>query len=299
MGNTNSSENFQKLKNQNINEINPLEIFNLRKKFTWDELKNSYKKLALKYHPDKPGGDKETFDYITTCFKKLSKQLSEKNSNKSHEDLKNLNKTDNFEELRPNFAKLSSDNNFSEKFNEVFIQNKFKDEDEEFGYGDQMEKSSKIRDDLDIENILGNKKLSNHKFNLLFDQKIPEKKELIIYAEPQALYSSKNIQYTELGTKTEDYSGNGNSLNYTDYMKAYSPDRVSTQNNRKEFKSLKDYSRYSDNLVKQSFTEKEQLKFEEQKNIHSKIERQRQLKVENKDSKIKNYYEKVSKLFIQ
>lgn len=44
-----------------------------------DLVKSSYRQLSLKWHPDKPGGDKDTFHHITSLYKAALNQISEGN----------------------------------------------------------------------------------------------------------------------------------------------------------------------------------------------------------------------------
>ena len=67
-----------------------LKIFELDKNYDETSLKKSYLKLALIHHPDK-GGDADKFLKITQAYKFLLKKLSQKDSNKTHHDLKNEN----------------------------------------------------------------------------------------------------------------------------------------------------------------------------------------------------------------
>ena len=61
------------LKKIDMNTLNHYEVLNVSKDFTWDELKESYRKLAINVHPDKPNGNKELFNIITFSFKQLAK----------------------------------------------------------------------------------------------------------------------------------------------------------------------------------------------------------------------------------
>ena len=56
---------LQKLKQDNINT---LKLFQLQPNFNMDNLKRSYRKLAIRTHPDRPGGSKEKFQVITKCY---------------------------------------------------------------------------------------------------------------------------------------------------------------------------------------------------------------------------------------
>jgi DnaJ-class molecular chaperone len=49
------------------------DILEVDQKATTDEIKKAYKKLAMKYHPDKPTGDAEKFKEIQGAHEVLSK----------------------------------------------------------------------------------------------------------------------------------------------------------------------------------------------------------------------------------
>jgi len=278
-------------------QIKPIDLFNLSSDFTWNELKNAYRKIALKVHPDK-GGNKEIFDHCTTCFKQLAYELKMKDSNKTHSQLKQNFKTDDFSFLKPN---MSDDGNFQQKFNKLFDENKFLDEDSEFGYGDKMLKSTKNREDFDIKNIFGTEKVTHEKFHKTFDTKVKPRKDIIKYQEPQALHLTKTIQFSELGNKTTDYTGSSDNhkLSYTDYMKAHSEERIPTTNNRKEFKNTKEYQLYSDKYINQSFSSEEIRRQQKAKSLQEKYEHDRRLRLRDKDEQIGLYYDKISRLLVK
>ena len=72
----------------NIDSLDPYEVLNVPKNFKWEELKESYRKLALNTHPDKEGGNEHLFNIITECFKKLAKDYKTRISDKQHEEMK-------------------------------------------------------------------------------------------------------------------------------------------------------------------------------------------------------------------
>ena len=53
------------------NNIDSLKMFALNTNYTLEELKNAYKKMAMKFHPDKPTGNTEQFQLITKCYMSL------------------------------------------------------------------------------------------------------------------------------------------------------------------------------------------------------------------------------------
>ena len=53
-----------------MSNINPYEILGVTKNFTLDELKDKYKRVAKKVHPDR-GGSQQLFNLVTLAYKKL------------------------------------------------------------------------------------------------------------------------------------------------------------------------------------------------------------------------------------
>lgn len=272
-------------------------LFNLKKdNFTWDELKNSYKKLAIRNHPDK-GGDENLFNHITQQFKKLALELNQKDNNKSHFDLKKQ-FNDNIPS-RYGFNNISdNEQNFNQKFNKIFNENKYIDEDIEFGYGDTMVKSTKHREDFNIKNIFGKNKVKNNIFNETFEKKIPTT-NIIKYKEPEPLPSSKNLIHSEIGAKTTDYTGktSNNSLQYTDFSIAFNEERIpNIDKTKKIFKNIKEYQQYSDSYLNKQFTEKELKRKIQFENIEKNNEKLRLKRIIEKDKKIEEHYNKVTNL---
>lgn len=269
----------------------PLDVFNLPANYTWNQLKQSFKTLAIYTHPDK-GGDKEVFDYVTNCFKHLAKELKAKQNNKTHDELKQLHKTEDVKQTRPNI----SDSDFHSQFNKIFTDNHFVDEDVDFGYGNEMDKSTAARKDYNVKKIFN--KFNSNTFNSTFDKVVPTT-TVVKFKEPEPMYSIKNMHYTELGKKTEDYSGKSGNISYTDYRVAHSEARIpTTDNRRKMFNSVEQYQQYSDRYIQKQETEQELKRrlFVEQKTKDAEEARQRA--VEDRDNRIYKHYEKVSRLFL-
>lgn len=298
------------LTNVDIKDINPYEVFNLSKNFTWDELKESYKELALSTHPDKNGGDNQLFNIVTTCFKKMAQDYKNRDNDKPHHELKqqskqyyNSNDIDN--RLKDAFLggnkKISND-----MFNKTFEKCKIDDDENDFGYGNIMDKSSKIRDDIKINKLFTKDKVDNNTFNDIFNKNVPVAKSSIVkYKEPEPLVLAKSMQFTELGGKRpDDYSSSveQRSLAYTDYMRAYDGNRFIDEDiikNRKEFKSVKEYEKYRDNKVKRELSTKEK-KYMEQKTLKEEQEELNRLeRVKKHDIMAEKAFEKANRLFLQ
>jgi curved DNA-binding protein CbpA len=300
-------------KNIDIESINPYEVLNVSKDFTWNELKEAYRKLAMNTHPDKQDGNKDLFNIITHCFKKLADELKLREEDKGHHDLKKQS-NDYFHKMtndtipHPSEVMASKEKMTADKFNKNFEKCKLYDDEIEFGYGSKMEESTKVREDINIEKLIKKNKIDSESFNALFNKNVPVNKALIKYREPEPLILAKTLQFTELGGKRpDDYSSsiektNANSLAYTDYMRAHDGTRLvdpRLMKNVKEFKSVDEYEAYRDNKAKRTLSVRE-LKAEELKKMKdAKAEEERLARLKLYDQKIENSYEKASQLFLR
>jgi curved DNA-binding protein CbpA len=310
-------------KDIDIDSINPYEVLNVSKNFTWNELKEAYRKLAINTHPDKQGGNKDLFNIITICFKKLGDELKRREDDKGHHDLKKqsndffhnsqkqsndfFHKMTNNEQAHPSEVLTPSDIKMTPtKFNKNFEKCKLYDEEIEFGYGSKMELSTKVREDINIEKLIKKNKIDNESFNNLFNKNVPVNKALIKYREPEPLILAKTLQFTELGGKRpDDYTSSmekTSSLAYTDYMRAHDGTRLvdpSLMKNVKEFKSVDEYEAYRENKAKKVLSARE-LKAEELKKMkETKAEEERLERLKVYDKKVEKSYEKASQLFLR
>ena len=318
-------------KNIDVNSIDPYEIFNISKDFTWIELKESFRKLALHFHPDKPDGNKDIFNIITRCFEKLAYEYKKREVDLSHHELKKQS-TEYFNKMvsekMPHPSTINnrnrearepsepsepseSDEPFAQRFNKNFEKCKVYSDEVEFGYGENMEESSNKREDIKIDKLIKKNKIDNKSFNEIFNSRVPINKQLVKYKEPEPLVLAKNLQFTELDNKRpDDYSSsnssgnsrNTSSLSYTDYMRAHDGTRlidISVVKNRKEFKNIEEYEIYRDNNAKKELTAKE-LKMREIKRLKEEKEEQMRLeRLKKYDNKIELSYEKANRLFIK
>ena len=305
---TDKSFDFSKI---NYSLLDPYEVLEVSKTFTWDELKEAYKHTALLTHPDKVGGNKIVFNFVTECFKILAEEYKARNANKTFMELKqqvkNYYSKDNEDDIIP--APITGDN-FNEKFNKTFDMCKLEDEENDFGYGDIMNESSKIREDFSQENLFEKKKFDNNSFNKIFTKHTPPPpKELIKYKEPEPMVLAKTMNYTEIGGKRpDDYSSSAeksskNNLIYSDYKIAYSNTRLvddeMLNKSSKDFKSIEEYEKYRNSKIKKGLTDKEKLYFENKKIKEEQEEYLRLERIKQNDIKIKINNEKASRLFIK
>lgn len=307
-----------------IDNVNPYEVLGVSKQFTWEELKDSYHRLARMIHPDK-GGSEKLFILVTDCFRKLAYEYKARQEDKSHHELKKASqqyheKHDMYREqphsqfgiqmppppassTKATTSDFQDSNNFQERFNKVFDEFKIEDETSR-GYGHIMTASSKNRDDISIDRRL--KKFTNEAFNDEFN-KIPIRQQVVKYKEPEALVLTKNIAYTEIGKDASDFTYNDptakTGLFYTDYMQAYDEgnQRLVDPNTvkRKEFKTVEQYDAYRSKKTGRKLTDKELQYQAQQKQIEEERERERLERVQSRDEIYRIQHERMKQKMLQ
>ena len=288
-----------------MSNINPYEILGVTKNFTLDELKDKYKRVAKKVHPDR-GGSQQLFNLVTLAYKKLVEEYKLKKINKQFNELKtdfsNYSDTQNNTQKRnPEFSKPQyQSNDFREVFNRTYDNHKVHSAYDN-GYGNFMIESDGRREDIDIA-----KKVNNMKqFNSAFEAEPLNNynRRMIVYKEPEALpSSSKSLKYTELGVgKIKDFSSSTNNLDCTDYKAAHSMNRLADprmMNNRRNFNSIDDvqadrsnisYQMSEEDLRKQAIKQKKERIREIRRQ-----ERQTQMDIQSQKN-----FERVNKLLLQ
>lgn len=188
-----------------MNDINPYQILGVTPDTPINQVKDIYRQLAQKHHPDK-GGNPETFAIIKLAFKmivdSIKKGVKLNITPPTFTDMKDA--SQNYQPAQyPNqrFDSLS--------FNQKFIQHK-KEEANDILSEDYREQRTEKQlmaeqDHIDkelskIQPIFHKKNFNPNVFNRLFEQvngKPEEKKELQVYEEPQALTSGFQ-PYTEI-----------------------------------------------------------------------------------------------------
>ena len=299
--------NFAKI---NFDLLDPYEVLEVRKNFTWEELKDAYKYTALITHHDKNGGNELVFNFVTECFKKLAYEYKAKQQDKTFIDLKKQveeyysKEKDNTERQPPPINE-----NFHERFNKTFEMCKLDNEEVDFGYGNLMEESTQKREDYKNNNLFEKQKFDNQSFNNIFMKHVPAPtKEITKYREPEHMVLAKKMNYTEIGGKRpDDYSSSiekdgKNSLIYTDYKKAYSNTRIideASVKKNKEFTNVEEYQTYRDNKMKKELTDKEKRMIEKRKLQEEKEEQERLERVRNETLRIQINNEKASRLLLK
>lgn len=304
---------YKSIHNQPDLDIDPYEVFGLSKNFEWEELKESYRRLAKLVHPDK-GGSEILFNKVSDAFKKLAYEYKARQGDKQYFELKQgYNQYRESNPIKPTTAAGShNEANFLDRFNKAFEENRFEEDEygNSVGYGDIMEKSSKVREDIAVPKVLN--KFNNDTFNKRFDESVknPISKEITKYNEPQALPLAKSIQYTELGgDKPQNFSSTGEGigerrggLQYTDYMVAHTTSRLidpSTIKSRKEYKSVSEYEKSRDRVIKKPPTEEELRQYAKQKELDKQKEEERLRRLKQRDEKITQHFDRVNTIFLK
>ena len=209
----------QQMNQSMLQNYNPYDILGIHDKSNPNEIKQAYRKLASKHHPDK-GGNPELFDLINKAFQTVLRRAeSIKPKEKiEHNDLKKG--SESFFKKKTNVDIKKSFN--IDKFNTVYEENKMKNPYEK-GYSDWKE-------DIVNENVNISNNINSGNFNSAFEESRKMNnynKQIQTYEEPQALASGQ-LNFTEIGmddintfTKNE---GDGNNINFTDYKDAYTID---------------------------------------------------------------------------
>jgi hypothetical protein len=275
------------LKNITITEIDPLYILEKRPNITLTDLEQVYMKLRNIHHPDK-GGDPNTFIRIQNAIQICKSAKCGSVVDKSYNDLRS-----GYEEyIRHNDVdtndRTMDNGRFSlDKFNKAYEQNRYRDDLDEHGYGEYMDKSIEDRDDIYIENTIGKFKLNsfNDKFK---NSKKKNNNEVIKYQVPESLDAADGIGHFVLGGKQETFTSSIKSrVNYTDYMDAYTKDNVlvdeigmGNKMNKPIKKALKEYKNATLELTEEQQKAIEEHEEKMKRDEHKRLERFNQMTID-------------------
>jgi len=286
---------YSSLQNNDLDKLNPYDVLNVKEGFTWDELVKAYRKVAVKLHPDK-GGSEVLFNKATECFKELAAEFKKREVEKPHHVLKKE-----FEEFKDetdkksDFPSFPQNTTFHQKFNSFFEENKLDDDEDNRGYEHFMEKSRKEREDINIPKLIN--KFTEKKFNDTFEKVVKPGKDIIIYKEPAPVMASKNLNFTELGGKTEEFT----TENYTDYYKAHTTSRLvdpRSVTKRKNYKTVTDYEE-DRNMTTEKVLSEAEIKYQKELELYNiDKEDQRMRRLKEKDTAAEKQFEKINQAMI-
>ena len=309
--------------------VDSLRLFQLQSNYTLEELKVAYKKLAMKTHPDKTGGNAEQFQLVTKCYMSLLEKHKNRETEKPFNDLKTGSKNYLEEQAKKHMKNINLNNrnknggsggnssniqaiegstiqkdNFDAKlFNKIYEQNKLWESGDD-GYGDWFK--SNETDEAPNE-IFGNK------FNLnVFNSTFEDYKEKVSgqtgaiqqYKDPESLVST-STGFTDIdiyARKLDDFSkplptgkGGKNDLAYTDLKTAYTGRGAFIDPNTVDFKTYKsvDELKRDRGNIRYEMTPEQQRDYEMKKIREKEEEDRRQELVRQRDTIVANSYSKI------
>tara|TARA_B100000787_G_C16198499_1_gene302883 strand:+ start:775 stop:1881 length:1107 start_codon:yes stop_codon:yes gene_type:complete len=250
--------------------------------YSEQELKNSYKKLAMRYHPDRPNGNNEKFQLITKFYLALVEDLKNKEVDKQFNELKTSSQdyiTKQTSENKQN-TKL---NRFEPKlFNKIFEESRLEEEDD--GYKNWIESNS-LKEKVEVKKPNLTQNFNSRSFNSTFEQETEHPKDIVEYKIPEGLFSSSSIQHQELGSIKKNYTTGA----YSDFKEAHTTSRIGGVNTRLEtYKSVDDLKNKRENIVKLTTSELEELAQYENSKHNQEEERAQKLK-KNDERHFSNY----------
>jgi len=223
--------------------MNPYEVFGIGNDFTLEQLKERFKQLVLKVHPDR-GGSEELFKMVSKAFKLLLRDYNNRVSDRQFHELKKefqqmnlhlgggdpVQRQGRTSQPQPRdeatMARYAKEHFNIDKFNRIYEENK-----SSTIYDTGYEKWMQQQVPEETKDMIRNKKgVSADKFNQLFEKNVKVNRDLVVYKEPEPLEMAKSIAFMELGKdKIDDFSGENKSernLTYTDYRVAHSTHRL-------------------------------------------------------------------------
>ena len=283
--------------------FNPYKILEIDRDYTPESLKEKYKEMALKYHPDK-GGDTDVFQDITKSYIYLLKKYKENMPDKQIFELKDE-FNDYKNEQKNNKNTLLGDRNFNlNNFNNAFDKHFTKTTK---GYADFLKNG-------DIET---NNKKSEHnsyifsdKFNISIFNKIfnttskkIKKETLVVYKEPETIYQS-NAGYSEIGEDDEeldDYTSGftfDKKIHYTDCKKAYTAPEDLNSIQMDSFDSIDQLEKHRKN-ISYNMSDEDKHKYDNFIELNRLKELQKQKKIERNDLNILKKYKKFNNIMLE
>ena len=304
-GFTNLQQNFNdnysnNIENQKYDDLElSLKIFNLSKEFNETQLKNNYKELVIKYHPDR-GGNNEQFQLINKCYTYLLKYLELRIKDAQYQQLKQQSNDYLVNQETHQNINFDKDKFNIDKFNTIFNDNKFEDNTDE-GYSNWINETKFNSEDIKRNNNL-NGKFSLDNFNNEFNNnKTEQTTDLVTYKDPIPTELNKNLNFSEIDNQNNgDYSSDPSSqLLYTDYRKAHTKTHLINTNSvkRQQFKNVDDLETHRANINYQ-MSETDLLDERLLKEQKEEEERKRIERIKSHDNKIEKHFNKVNKLMV-
>ena len=282
---------------------NPSKFLGLNDNYNLEELKSKYKKLALKYHPDRNSGEsQDTFNLITGAYQKCIESLKLKENDKNFHELKmGAQEYRENQEAKPMMNEEFIGRGFSaDKFNKIFSDHRVT-KPEDSGYKDWLQSNENTSEEPERDpSLIGN--FNSRNFNSKFDSTVkPCKNEIIEYKNPRELLTGGGEQCETLGqTEIKNFSGYTKTIQYTDLREAHTKSRLvdpNTVNLNDRAKSIDEVKVNRGKKIR-DYTESEWTEIQEVKLQEKQEEETRKINLQNVDEAAFQKYDRIHKLML-
>ena len=290
---------FEKSLQEINNNIDPYQILKCQKGCDIEDIKKSYRKLALIHHPDR-GGNPHNFQLITQAYLSVIEEYKKTQRENSYMELKNSSN---------DFMKNQSDNpkqninmnndNFNLKlFNKIYMENRLSDPNDE-GYNDWYKDVNEEEGD---QPKIFSEKFNINVFNSVFEnsKNSQNSQDIIEYKDPTPTNINNELAYNNLGEgHINDFSGNSNNLNYTDLKYAHTKTKlIDTRNiNVKTYNNVEDLEKDRSN-ISYTMSNEDVVEYELKKKRDEIEELERQQRLKQNDNRHFDNYDRVHKILI-
>lgn len=200
--------------------LDPYKVLNIGHTFDEKMLKKAYLRAAVKAHPDR-GGSEDQFQIVSIAYALLQKKLKTEKVDLNHHELKKKAENDISLQNSQQMKNINMQNDFDiNVFNKIYEENKIKDVFDD-GYDDWMNNSQAKKPKKMFQSGF-NKDMFNSEFDK-YKRENHNSSAVVEYQEPEVRMSLSNQDSLMLlgRDKVTDFSGETNSMNFTDYKKAY------------------------------------------------------------------------------
>jgi curved DNA-binding protein CbpA len=263
------------------------------------ELKDSYKKNALKYHPDRNNGSDDMFDKISNAYLELLEALKLKETDRPFNELRNNSQ----EYIQKQESKplqnqhMRPSGNFNQNvFNKMFNENKI-EAPEDKGYDDWYKSNENTSEEPARNPKL--KKFSLNLFNETFNDEVkPPTTDIVEYTDPRELFSGGG-DCQQLGSEeVSNYSGYTKNIVYSDLREAHTKSRLIDPSKVKRTKyNNVDHLKSERSNIK-NYTEEEWRDREIERIKREDGEKNRLETVQQRDTRTFENYDNIHKLMV-
>ena len=244
--------------------MDPYEVLGLTSDASNREIKEAYRHLAMKTHPDKNKGNEGLFKMIQSAYNTIKRERRGESSCPTTKQF--------YKQYHHTMHKQIPISDFNHsKFNAYFQKHSMKDTRE--GYGKYMESSGNRESDEDIY-----KKPVNKTF----------KTAIVKHRVPEAAEAQFLKDYERLGKDSKDRS----TTSGFDYIRAH-VEAQEIRSNRRGYKNINELMSDREN-VSYEMTELEARKHAKRLEKLKKIEKMRMEQVRRRDAKIEKHYQHIN-----